>query len=429
MRSAVVGKAGALCALSVAITFLCGWSDTNSEVRKVPASRSSPLSQSGSANSNLVVNPSVETSESAARPANWSSETWGANTTKFGYLTTGHTGKRSLKTEITARTSGDSRWRFADVAVSAGKTYEYTAWYQSTVETQIEAVVTTADGTRQYQHVGSCAAASGWAMASARYTVPANAVKVSIYQAIATVGSLVIDDVSLLPAASDGFNRPLVSLTFDDGWRSQYLNALPALERHRAPATFYPITGASLGADEYMTIDMIKDLASRGNEVGAHTLSHPHLPRLSAEETAAELAGGQANLRGWLGGRAGTNFASPYGEFDQPIIDACRGYYRSHRTVDEGVNAKSTFDPYQIKVRNILSGTTAEQVATWVESAIADRTWLVLVYHEVAEEPVDPTYATTPERLASHLNAIASLGVPVVTVDQALDEIQAQLDG
>lgn len=38
-------------------------------------------------------------------------------------------------------------------------------------------------------------------------------------------------------------DRPLAVLTFDDGYRDNRVHALPILERHRAPATFYVTTG------------------------------------------------------------------------------------------------------------------------------------------------------------------------------------------
>ena len=62
-----------------------------------------------------------------------------------------------------------------------------------------------------------------------------------------------------------------------------------------------------------------------------------------------------------------------------------------------------------------------------MDQAIADKTWLVLCYHEVDTATEDPTYAVTPANLNSELSSIKSKGVAVLTVDAALTEIQAQL--
>lgn len=54
-----------------------------------------------------------------------------------------------------------------------------------------------------------------------------------------------------------------------------------------------------------------------------------------------------------------------------------------------------------------------------------DRTWLILLYHEVATN--EHEYSTTPAQLETHLEIIKKAGVPIVTVDQALREILPQL--
>ncbi|MFG2043277.1 polysaccharide deacetylase family protein [Dactylosporangium sp. NPDC048998] len=374
---------------------------------------------------NLIANPSVETASGAA-PAGWSSSSWGTNTTAFGYLTTGRTGSRSVKTEITKYTSGDAKWSPAPVSVTPGKTYQYANYYQSNVDSEIDAEVTMANGSTQYAYLAAAPASSSWAKVSAQYTVPAGATKITVFQVLAKVGWVTADDFSLSEYTPAQLNRAMVSLTFDDGWRSQYTAGVPLLDKYRMGATYYLLT-STIDYPDYMTKAQMGDLANHGAEIASHTVDHPHLPTLSAAKIDSELKDSQATLRQWYGPGVAKNFATPYGEYNATVLSTSKKYYRSHRSTDEGFNTKDGTDVNNIKVQNILNTTTPAQVGQWIDQAIRDKSWLVLVYHEVSTTAADPTYAVTPANLEAELKLIQSKGIAVRTVDQALDEVVPQL--
>lgn len=52
-----------------------------------------------------------------------------------------------------------------------------------------------------------------------------------------------LDDLLVRLETGGKPDRPMAVLTFDDGYRDNRTDALPVLERHRAPATFYVTTG------------------------------------------------------------------------------------------------------------------------------------------------------------------------------------------
>jgi hypothetical protein len=62
-----------------------------------------------------------------------------------------------------------------------------------------------------------------------------------------------------------------------------------------------------------------------------------------------------------------------------------------------------------------------------VNQAIATKTWLVIVYHEVTTTAEDPTYAVTPANLDAELNYVKQSGVTVKTMNDALTEVKSQL--
>lgn len=118
--------------------------------------------------------------------------------------------------------------------------------------------------------------------------------------------------------------RPLprrwVSLTFDDGWRDNYLAALPVLEETRFSATVFMVTDkiravAPSGAwDEYLSEDEITEMMTRGVAIGSHTMTHRRLTKLTCEEARREMEGSRERLRTILGAPPAW-LCYPYGNF------------------------------------------------------------------------------------------------------------------
>jgi peptidoglycan/xylan/chitin deacetylase (PgdA/CDA1 family) len=171
----------------------------------------------------------------------------------------------------------------------------------------------------------------------------------------------------------------LLHVTFDDAFRSVRA-ALPALERLRVPATVFvcagyaddgrPLRVRELAADadsipgelETMTWDEVRELAARdGIEIGAHTVSHPHLPTLSDAELDRELVDSKRRIEDELG-RPCPLFAYPYGEHDARVRRAAG---RAGFTVAFGLQPRgSTWsDRYQLPRVGIWRGEGERTVA------------------------------------------------------------------
>ena len=377
---------------------------------------------------NLLLNPSVETSTNNA-PNSWSNNAWGTNTTTFTYENTGHDGSRSIKVNVQQYTNGDAKWLHAPVAVTPGTTYSYSNWYMSSVDSELDAMVTLTNGTVQYYYItGVPASPAAWQKISAQFVAPANAKNVTIFQVLAKVGTIQTDDFTLGIFQPAQFNRALVSLTFDDGWRSIYTNGLPLLNKYGFVSTQYlnsqPIVD---GYPDYMTYQMVKDYFNQGSELAWHTQTHADLTTLTQAQTDTELTIPSAFLQG-IGQSAATfkNFATPYGAYNTAAVTEIKKFYGTHRSVEEGYNSKDSFNPYNIKVQNMLVTTTAADVQAWVNQAITTKTWLVLVYHEIGTS-ADSQYSATTANFDAQLNVIKQSGVTVETVAQALNEITPQL--
>ncbi len=82
--------------------------------------------------------------------------------------------------------------------------------------------------------------------------------------------------------------KPIV-LTFDDGYRSMYTTVYPLLKERGWSGTFFCIT-ATRWSDNFLTSEMIFEMAANGMEIGSHTKSHLELNTLTGDELWHELA-------------------------------------------------------------------------------------------------------------------------------------------
>jgi peptidoglycan/xylan/chitin deacetylase (PgdA/CDA1 family) len=139
--------------------------------------------------------------------------------------------------------------------------------------------------------------------------------------------------------------KPLV-ITFDDGWKSQYQNAIPVLSLHHFPATFYIYTGV-IGSPASMSWDELKDLSVRGMEIGGHTKTHAKLTKVPLLQLHSELSESKTQLEKKLDITV-TNFAYPYGMYNDLVIKAVKqAGYTSARTSQQ-IKYNDFKDRYQL---------------------------------------------------------------------------------
>ena len=99
-----------------------------------------------------------------------------------------------------------------------------------------------------------------------------------------------------------------VVLTFDDGPLRSYTRAvLKALDEHCTKATFFMV-GRMAVADP----EMVREVASRGHTVGAHTWSHAKLQGLAPDKAKDEIELGFSAVAQALHGQPAPFFRFPY---------------------------------------------------------------------------------------------------------------------
>lgn len=215
--------------------------------------------------------------------------------------------------------------------------------------------------------------------------------------------------------------KGLVSLTFDDGLKTSYTQALPLLKQYQAKATFYVATGL-LGdnANYYMNSNEVRDLFARGYEIASHTATHPNLTTLAATQVAYELDQPKSYLNDLLG-VVPKNFASPYGEHNAQVGTAIDAAYSSHRGSDIGLNDPTDFDWYNINIEVVKSSTSLEEIKGWINDAAEKKFWLVLVYHNLSNSSNE--YDSTPANFEATLQYLRTAKVDLSTIQDALNKI------
>ncbi len=375
----------------------------------------------------VIVNPSVETADSVdpSVPANWSSNSWGSNTAVFTYLNEGHTGSRSVKVEVTGYVDGDAKWYFDPIELEP-RDYVFSNYYRSDVDTKVILAVTTDTGDTKYLDLPIAPASEEWTSYEASFTMPDDGETITVYHVLSRDGYLITDDYKIDYYNYQGFDRGLLTITFDDGWEENTETALPVMQQYGFKSTqFYATTYIE---NPWPSVSNPKELIdlfiNDGHEIGSHSITHPDLTTLSEQEVVQELEGSKQFLQSYLGIDA-VHFATPYGAYNTSVKDNIMQYYDTHRTVDSGYNSKDNFDVSRLRSMSILSTTTADEVAAWAAKAKEEKLWVILLYHRIADDPGD--YDTTPELFAQQMQAINDAGIPVVTVTQAVDELEDQL--
>jgi peptidoglycan/xylan/chitin deacetylase (PgdA/CDA1 family) len=145
----------------------------------------------------------------------------------------------------------------------------------------------------------------------------------------------------------------LLHVTFDDANRS-VVDILPLLDELGVQATIFSCTAYARDGRAFDVPELREDVAAdpaafatmdwsalraaalRGVEIGSHTMTHPHLPRLSDAELDRELRDSKVELEDELG-RPCPYLAYPFGEQDDRVRSgARRAGYDAAFAVDVG---------------------------------------------------------------------------------------------
>lgn len=151
--------------------------------------------------------------------------------------------------------------------------------------------------------------------------------------------------------------KPLI-ISFDDGYKDNYENALPVLKEFGFKACAFVITCQIDDSTDFMTSAMLKEMETNGVDIECHTVTHPHLKDLSYDKQLVELRDSKAKLEKLLNKKI-NYIAYPYGSYNADTVKLTQSFgYKMAFTTNEGPANKNqgilTLDRMYISNANSL---------------------------------------------------------------------------
>lgn len=163
--------------------------------------------------------------------------------------------------------------------------------------------------------------------------------------------TITFEDLSRL----DQIQKP-VMLTFDDGYKDNYRELFPLLQKYNAKATVFMITG-KLSKKRYLTPEMIAEMADSGLvSIQSHTVSHPKLGEQTDAVQRQELENSRLQLAR-LTKRVPFVLCYPSGSYNHATRSIGAEYYSFGIKMNGGLYNTSV-DPFLIP-RYYVSRTTS----------------------------------------------------------------------
>lgn len=151
----------------------------------------------GSDGANLIANPSLS-QELNGNPVSWTSNSWGDNQASFSYQSVGRTDNKSVAVTMSSRLSGDAKWMPNSIPVVPGHSYEYTDYSLASVPTELDVAYVNQASEMSFEYLTTISQSNNWQKNTVSFTVPSNITSLSVYHIIYSVGSLQLDDISLI---------------------------------------------------------------------------------------------------------------------------------------------------------------------------------------------------------------------------------------
>jgi peptidoglycan/xylan/chitin deacetylase (PgdA/CDA1 family) len=157
------------------------------------------------------------------------------------------------------------------------------------------------------------------------------AILASLVMTMALVGSI-SSNVYSSQQLPNNTNQKVVILTFDDGYKSQYSNAKPILDKYGFKATFSIVCNYVGNGDNRMTWEEIKSLQQEGHGIASHTMNHDDLSKLPPQTVEYEVAQSKQCLLDQ--GINPKSFAYPFngGSDDPNVLNIVASHYDLART-------------------------------------------------------------------------------------------------
>lgn len=235
--------------------------------------------------------------------------------------------------------------------------------------------------------------------------------------------------------------RPMISITFDDGYSEHYTYVKPLFESLGIRGTFFLISDEIGG--RYMDAGQIKEMSDLGHEIGSHTVTHPSLVELTEEDLIYELKESKLDLQE-ITKQPVETLAYPFGHNDLTVRNLTGGFYKGARAYHaRHSTAQSPYggnldevNIYGEKAMYSIIGKSGDRmtVNNFKETIddflnLEEPAYFSFVFHQIYKDdddskPENRLSETEFSEMMQYLSEKKELGlVDVVTFSEALDRI------
>ncbi|MGB5981055.1 MAG: polysaccharide deacetylase family protein [Nonlabens sp.] len=181
---------------------------------------------------------------------------------------------------------------------------------------------------------------------------------------LSKIGNLISMDQALANLKSERklYDRPEITLTFDDGFEECFHIIAPLLEKFNTLGTFFVNSNYVDSSSEYqnyfneriktftkkpMSWQQIKALHLRGHTIGSHTSDHKNLAEINLGELNRQIIDDKKKIESELDHEC-NHFAWPYGTMSHYTYEVHELVKKNFKYVFSSANYKYSLTDYQI---------------------------------------------------------------------------------
>ncbi len=208
--------------------------------------------------------------------------------------------------------------------------------------------------------------------------------------------------------------QALITLIYDDGFKSDYDLALPLHLEFNMQAGFAIIASRALDERKvgYMRPADVKAAAEQGVEICSHSYTHQRMVGLDDAALEHELKDSKDAIQA-MAGRNVTTFCVPFSQADERVITAAEKHYDMVRIKDKKFTPVETpSDGKLVYSYGLKNDTTFDEIKALVDKAVAEKAWLTIMLHGVVKEksPQQREFEIDSQLLRQMIGYIKGLG-------------------
>lgn len=214
------------------------------------------------------------------------------------------------------------------------------------------------------------------------------------------------------------FERPLLSICFDDFPASAVQHGARLLERYGACGTFFAAAGlidSDGPSGRCFSANDITRLMHAGHEIGCHTFSHSDCARRDVFTTLQDIARNREAMAAH-GCVPATSFAYPYGETSDALKQSLPKRFACARGVLAGLN-RGAADLAQLRAYPLYGAGALTRAHGALKLAAKRNAWMIAFTHDVSDAP--SPWGTRPQDLQALLEAARKHGVALAPISAA----------